>query len=126
MRICAAAERPLLDDDLVICADNAVALSELPHSAFDLIYLDPPFNTGRSQARQTLSVQAAANGVRVGFSGRRYSSRLLRNLSYDDGFGDYLAFLESRRARASVLLAPHGTPYFQLDYRLASYCKLPP
>ena len=124
MRICAAAERPLLDDDLVICADNAVALSALPEAAFDLIYLDPPFNTGRPQARQTLSVQADANGDRVGFSGRRYSSRLLRNLSYEDGFADYLAFLEPRLVRTRELLAPHGTLYFHIDYREAHYCKL--
>ena len=84
---------------------------------FDLVYLDPPFNTGRAQARQTLTVPADADGDRVGFGGRRYRSRLLRTLSYDDAFADYLGFLEPRlapragaagAARDAVL--PHRLP----------------
>jgi site-specific DNA-methyltransferase (adenine-specific) len=91
---------------------------------FDLVYLDPPFNTGRAQARRTLSVLADAGGDRVGFAGRRYRSRLLQTLSYDDAFADYLGFLEPRLARVRELLAPHGTLYFHIDYREAHYCKL--
>jgi site-specific DNA-methyltransferase (adenine-specific) len=124
MRICSAADRLLLDDDLLIAGDNADALDKLPASTFDLIYLDPPFNTGRAQARHTLSVSADSSGDRVGFGGRRYRSTLLQSLSYEDGFGDYLGFLEPRLARARELLAPHGTLYFHIDYREAHYCKL--
>jgi len=113
-----------LEDDLVLAGDNAVALAKLPERFFDLIYMDPPFNTGRSQTRHTLSVQADGDGDRVGFAGRRYRSRLLRSLSYDDAFADYLGFLEPRLARARELLAPHGTLYFHVDYREAHYCKL--
>jgi site-specific DNA-methyltransferase (adenine-specific) len=115
----------VLDDDLVIDGDNAAVLASLPEGAFDLIYMDPPFNTGRTQARRTLSVVAdSAGGDRTGFAGRRYHSRLLQTLSYDDAFGDYLEFLEPRLARARSLLAPHGTLYFHIDYREAHYCKL--
>jgi len=113
-----------LDDDLLIFGENAVALAKLPEAAFDLVYLDPPFNTGRAQARRTLSVAADPDGGRVGFGGRRYSSQLLRTVSYDDAFADYLAFLEPRLVRARDLLAPHGTLYFHIDYREAHYCKL--
>jgi site-specific DNA-methyltransferase (adenine-specific) len=113
-----------LDDDLLVWGDNAQVLAELPERRFDLIYLDPPFNTGRAQARRTLSVAADPAGERVGFGGRRYSSRLLQTLSYDDAFADYLAFLEPRLTRARALLAPHGTLYFHIDYREAHYCKL--
>ncbi len=60
----------------------------------------------------------------MGFGGRRYRSQLLRSLSYDDAFDDYLAFLEPRLARTRELLAPHGTLYFHIDYREAHYCKL--
>jgi site-specific DNA-methyltransferase (adenine-specific) len=91
---------------------------------FDLIYMDPPFNTGRAQARRSMSVAAAEDGDRVGFGGRRYRSRLLQTLAYDDAFGDYLAFLEPRLVRARSLLAVHGTLYFHIDYREAHYCKL--
>jgi site-specific DNA-methyltransferase (adenine-specific) len=111
-------------EDLVIAGDNASAMQRLPQGMFDLIYLDPPFNTGRAQARRTLAVTADALGDRVGFGGRRYRSELLETLSYDDAFGDYLAFLEPRLRRARDLLAPHGTLYFHIDYREAHYCKL--
>ena len=124
MRLQSADEVVCLDDDLVILGDNAPVLTSLPDSRFDLIYMDPPFNTGRAQARRTLEVRADAAGNRVGFQGRRYSSRLLGTLSYDDEFGDYLAFLEPRLTRARELLAPHGTLYFHIDYREAHYCKL--
>ncbi len=124
MRLQSADEPPRLDDDLVVVGDNAPVLRALPEAAFDLVYMDPPFNTGRAQARHTLAVTADADGDRHGFQGRRYSSTLLRTLSYDDQFGDYLAFLEPRLTRARALLAPHGTLYFHIDYREAHYCKL--
>jgi DNA modification methylase len=113
-----------LEDDLLISGDNAVVLEKLPEAKFDLVYLDPPFNTGRAQARRTLAVASDANGDRIGFGGRRYSSSLLQTLSYDDAFADYLGFLEPRVRRARELLAPHGTLYFHIDYREAHYCKL--
>ena len=115
-----------LDDDLVIESDNADVLPHLPAGAFDLIYIDPPFNTGRSRRRRTLTTTRADGdgGDRTGFGGRRYRSRLLSAISYDDGFADYLAFLEPRLREARRLLAPHGTLYFHIDYREAHYCKL--
>jgi site-specific DNA-methyltransferase (adenine-specific) len=117
-------DRLILDDDLVIQGDNAHVLAALPEQTFDLIYVDPPFNTGRSQARHTLSVTARPDGERTGFGGRRYSAQLLRTLSFEDSFQDYLSFLEPRLRRARELLAPHGTLYFHIDYREAHYCKL--
>ena len=124
VRVQSGAQKIELDDDLVIAADNAVVLPRLPEGAFDLVYMDPPFNTGRAQARRTLSVVADAGGERVGFGGRRYRSRVQRMLSYEDEFADYLGFLEQRLRRARDLLAPHGTLYFHIDYREAHYCKL--
>jgi site-specific DNA-methyltransferase (adenine-specific) len=130
MRLQSVADQIVLDDDLVIAGDNAVVLDTLPAGAFDLIYMDPPFNTGRTQSRATLSVQRldkgeeARSGDRVGFGGRRYSSQLLQSLSYDDAFADYLGFLEPRLQAARELLAAHGTLYFHIDYREAHYVKL--
>jgi len=124
MRVQSAADRVLLDDDLVLAGDNELALANLPPAFFDLIYVDPPFNTGRAQTRRTLAVVSDERGDRAGFGGRRYRSRLLRALTYDDAFADYLAFLEPRLTRARDLLAPHGTLYFHIDYREAHYCKL--
>ena len=124
MRVQTAGDAIVLDDDLIIAGDNARVLGSLPGGAFDLIYMDPPFNTGRAQSRRTLSAVTDPAGDRVGFKGRRYRSQLLQTLSFDDGFADYLGFLEPRLARARELLAPHGTLYFHIDYREAHYCKL--
>jgi len=124
VRIQSAGAATLLDDDLVLAGDNEAPLRWLPEACFDLIYMDPPFNTGRLQSRRTLAVQADPDAGRVGFGGRRYRSQLLQSLSYEDQFSDYLGFLEPRLARARELLAPHGTLYFHIDYREAHYCKL--
>jgi site-specific DNA-methyltransferase (adenine-specific) len=113
-----------LDDDLVIAGDNAEVLGHLPAGSFDVIYVDPPFNTGRAQARATTRAVADPTAERVGFGGRRYRSQLLGRLSYDDQFADYLGFLEPRLTRLRELLAPHGTLYFHIDYRESHYCKL--
>jgi site-specific DNA-methyltransferase (adenine-specific) len=113
-----------LDDDLIIHGDNGPVMAMLPDGAFDVIYMDPPFNTGHAQARRTLSVVASPEGERTGFGGRRYQARLINTLSFEDSFGDYLDFLGPRLRRARELLAPHGTLYFHIDYREAHYCKL--
>jgi site-specific DNA-methyltransferase (adenine-specific) len=124
MRLANAGSGFELDDDLVIAGDNLPVLERLPEAAFDLVYMDPPFNTGRSQARNSLAVTADPQAQRIGFGGRRYRTELLQRLSYDDQFGDYLSFLEPRLVRARELLAPHGTLYFHIDYRESHYCKL--
>ena len=124
MRVVSASEELVLHDDLVIAGENALALAKLPDQHFDLVYLDPPFNRGHRQARHTFQSQRSAEGDRVGFGGRRYRSQLLRTLSYEDAFDDYLQFLALRLERCRDLLAPHGTLYFHIDYLQAHYCKL--
>jgi site-specific DNA-methyltransferase (adenine-specific) len=125
MRIQDGGQGPVrLDDDVVIRGDNVDVLGCLPDASFQLIYMDPPFNTGGVQARRSMRVQADPSAARVGFGGRRYRSQLLQTLSYDDAFSDYLGFLEPRLTRARELLSPDGTLYFHIDYREAHYCKL--
>jgi len=116
--------RVALDDDLVIWAENADILSRLPGGSFDLIYIDPPFNTGKTQARKTIEAVPDARGEHLGFAGRRYKTRLLAESSYRDMFEDYLGFLAPRLEEAHRLLASTGTFYFHIDYREAHYCKL--
>lgn len=121
----AAAESIELADDLLIEADNATVLPKLPTARFDLVYIDPPFNTGRAQRRRTVAAeQDDAGGERVGFGGRRYRTRLLADISYDDDRREYLDFIVPRLEHARRLLAVHGTLYLHLDYREAHYCKL--
>ena len=114
----------LPDGDAVWLADNMEVLPGLPAEAFQLIYIDPPFNTGKVQARKTLEMVPDAVGDRTGFGGRRYKTRLLAESSYRDLFDDYLGFLAPRLEEAHRLLAPTGTFYFHIDYREAHYCKL--
>jgi site-specific DNA-methyltransferase (adenine-specific) len=108
----------------IILGENLEVLPGLEDEAFQLIYIDPPFNTGRAQTRKTLETVPDADGDRTGFNGRRYKTRLLAESSYLDDFDDYLAFLEPRLREAHRLLAASGTFYFHIDYREAHYCKL--
>jgi site-specific DNA-methyltransferase (adenine-specific) len=124
MRIQSGDEPITFDEDTVIAGDNLPVLDRLPPATFDLVYMDPPFNTGRAQARNSVAVTADSSASRIGFGGRRYRSQLLQRLSYDDQFDDYLSFLAPRLARTRHLLAPHGTLYFHIDYRESHYCKL--
>jgi site-specific DNA-methyltransferase (adenine-specific) len=89
-----------------------------------MVYADPPFNTGRERRRKTLETRADGQGTRVGFGGRRYSTRLLAESSYRDTFADYLAWLEPRLVQLRRVLAANGTLYLHLDYREAHYVKL--
>jgi site-specific DNA-methyltransferase (adenine-specific) len=111
-------------EDLILLGDNLELLTGFADESFQLVYIDPPFNTGGRQRRRTLETVASPNGDRVGFQGRRYASRLLAESSYRDSFDDYLAFLEPRLREARRLLTTSGTLYFHIDYREAHYCKL--
>ena len=118
-------ERIALDDDLVIEGDCARVLDHLPEGAFELIYIDPPFNTGRPQRTRRLEVaHDEEGGDRAGFGGRRYRSREVSDMAYADSFDDYAGFLRPKLERARELLAPTGTLYVHLDYREAHYVKV--
>lgn len=108
----------------ILLGDNLELLPLLADGSFQLIYIDPPFNTGREQTRRTLQTEPDEDGDRTGFQGRRYASRLLAQSSYRDSFEDYLAFLAPRLEHARRLLTLTGTLYFHIDYREAHYCKL--
>ncbi len=120
----AASETIPLDDDLIVEADCELVLPRLPDARFQLVYLDPPFNTGRERRHSRLRVQAVADGGRAGFAGKRYAASVLGTLAYEDGFDDYLGFLEPKLVQARRLLSVDGTLYFHIDYREAHYCKL--
>jgi site-specific DNA-methyltransferase (adenine-specific) len=111
-------------DDQVIAGDNLAVLPSLPDAAFTLIYLDPPFNTGRAQVRRTMQNRRSADGGRVGFGGHTYDTVRGRVTAYDDVFADYWAFLEPRLEQAWRLLARDGTLYLHLDYREVHYAKV--
>jgi site-specific DNA-methyltransferase (adenine-specific) len=101
VRLLRAADLPSrieLDEDLVVAGENLEVIGRLPREAFDLVYIDPPFNTGR---RQELH--------RTGFA---------------DSHEDFLGFIEPRLRETRELLAAHGTLYFHIDPRESHYCKV--
>ena len=105
--------------------DNLEVLRKLPDARFDLIYIDPPFNTGRRQRRTQLRTELAADGDRVGWSEKRYRTTRIASRWFADTFGDdYLAFLEPRLEEAHRLLAPAGSFFLHLDYREVHYAKV--
>ena len=110
--------------NLVHFGDNLPVLEGLPSSSIPLIYVDPPFNTGRTQARTRLRTTRSIRGDRVGFKGERYESVRLDAKSFPDSFQDYLGFLAPRLEEAHRVLAPTGSLYVHLDYREVHYCKV--
>jgi len=111
-------------ENRIVLGDNLDVAPALPDESFQMVYVDPPFNTGKPQVRRTLATEQDGTASRVGFGGRRYRSQLLAESSYRDEFADYLAFLEPRLRHAHRLLTASGTLYFHIDYREAHYCKL--
>lgn len=104
--------------------DNFPVLRELPGGSVNLIYIDPPFNTGKVQRRTQLSTVRDEDGDRTGFQGKRYRTVKLGSKAYSDLFDDYLAFLEPRLVEARRVLAANGSLFFHIDYREAHYCKI--
>ena len=112
---------------LVVHGDALDVTAQLPDGGFTIVYLDPPFNTGRQQRRRsTTSVRSAEDSTTsvAGFKGVRYERIRGDLMGYDDRFEDYWSFLEPRLAEAWRLLAPDGTLYLHLDYREAHYAKV--
>jgi site-specific DNA-methyltransferase (adenine-specific) len=108
----------------VYFGDNLPILQAMPAASVDLVYIDPPFNTGKVQGRTQIKTARSEAGDRTGFGGRRYETIKVGARSYADLFDDYLAFLEPRLVEAHRVLAAHGSLYFHIDYREVHYCKV--
>lgn len=104
--------------------DNLAVMRGWPGASFDLIYIDPPFNTGKAQSRTQMRTVRDEEGDRTGFKGQRYRTIRLGTKSYADAFDDYLAFLEPRLLEAHRLLRPAGSFFLHLDYREVHYAKV--
>jgi site-specific DNA-methyltransferase (adenine-specific) len=105
-------------------SDNLPILQSLQSESINLIYIDPPFNTGKVQGRTQIRTIRSEDGDRVGFQGQRYETVKIGSKSYSDLFDNYLSFLEPRLKEAYRVLASNGTLYFHIDYREVHYCKI--
>ena len=108
----------------VLQGDNLPLLRALPDASIDLVYTDPPFNTGGPRRQRRLRTTADPHGDRTGFGGRRYRSETRSDHTYADTFHDYLGFLEPRLRELHRLLAPTGALYLHLDAREVHYVKV--
>lgn len=109
----------------IIYGDNLEILQSIEPESVALMYIDPPFNTGRRQTRTRIrTVRDETRGDRTGFQGRRYKTIELSTSGYDDNFDDYLGFLEPRFLEARRVLAPDGSFFLHVDYREVHYCKV--
>ena len=104
--------------------DNLPILRSLDDASFDLIYIDPPFNTGKTRTQTSVRTVRDDDGDRRGFGGNRYRTETLGTQSFDDVFDDYPAFLGSRLEQARRLLRSDGSLFVHLDPREAHYCKV--
>ncbi|HUY10416.1 MAG TPA: site-specific DNA-methyltransferase, partial [Candidatus Dormibacteraeota bacterium] len=84
-------------------------LRGLPDNSTQMIYIDPPFNTGKTQRRISLKTVRSAEGHRSGFKGQAYSSERVSALQYLDIHDDYLGWLEERLVEGHRVLDQRGT-----------------
>jgi len=108
----------------IIQGENLEVLRGLPSESAQLIYIDPPFNTGRRQTRTRIKTVRDEGGDRTGFQGQRYRTEKLGESGYSDDFDDFLGFLRPRLEQAYRILSPQGSFFFHIDYREVHYCKI--
>lgn len=114
-----------MSDNLIYYGDNQDILPTIPDGSVDLIYIDPPFNTGKVQQRtQIRTIRDDDNGDRVGFQGRKYRTEEVGTKGFIDYFDDFMEFLRPRILEAYRILAADGTFFLHIDYREVHYCKV--
>ena len=109
----------------IILADNLEILPELDDESVDLVYIDPPFNTGKTQIRTTIrTVRDPKRGDRVGFGGKMYRTEKGDTRGFEDTFDDFIEFIEPRLREIRRLLKPAGSLFLHIDHREVHYCKV--
>jgi site-specific DNA-methyltransferase (adenine-specific) len=116
----------------IVHGENLSVLRSLEAASFDLIYIDPPFNTGKRQTRPRIKTIRDADGDRTGFGGHRYRTEKVEAApgaddplhGYLDQFDDYIGFLRPRLEEARRLLKPEGSFFLHVDPREVHYCKV--
>lgn len=114
-------------ENQILHGDNLPLLKKIPTESVSLIYIDPPFNTGKRQSRKrikTTAVSGGASGDRVGFGGKRYCTKVVGESGYNDSFDDYLAFLRPRLQEAYRILTVNGSLFFHIDWRESARCRM--
>jgi len=108
----------------VFIGDNLLLLKELPSASIELIYIDPPFNTGKIQRRDNYKVIKSKNKKNNGFKGLGYDLEKTSTNQYLDKFDDFYNFINPRLEEAYRVLSENGSLYLHIDYREVHYIKI--
>ena len=115
----------LVTQPRIVFGDNLEVIGRLPDACAQLVYIDPPFNTGKRQERKRLrTVRDDSKGDRTGFQGKRYRTIEVGKSGYADAFSDYLGFLRPRLTEAHRLLDSTGSFFLHVDQNESHYCKV--
>jgi len=104
--------------------DNLDILKKIQPESINLVYVDPPFNTGKIQSRTRIKTTRSEKGDRKGFKGNTYKTEILGEKSYPDIFDNYIDFLRPRVEQTQRILTPNGSFFLHLDYREIHYAKV--
>ncbi len=104
--------------------DNMDVLKEMESGSVNLVYIDPPFNTGKIQSRKRIETVRSEDGDRIGFKGHTYKTRVLGEQSFFDIYDDYIRFLRDRIEQTERVLTSDGSFFLHLDYREIHYAKV--
>jgi site-specific DNA-methyltransferase (adenine-specific) len=109
----------------LLLGDNWGVLRALPDGCIDLVYIDPPFGTGRVRRLDSIKT-GSGERRRRGFGGREYRFQVVSGQSYRDDLApqDYLDFLEQRLVQIHRVLKPEGSLYLHLDFRVSHHARL--
>lgn len=89
-------------------------MRSLPDASIDLIYVDPPFFTGREQRART----NGANGDGTANGGHAFAD------SWSGGISAYVAWLRGRVVEMRRLLSDRGVLYLHCDWHAGHYIKV--
>ena len=90
--------------------NNLHVLQTLPSDEFNLVYADPPFNTGVTQKRKRV----------------KKGEHLLNEskLAFADKFDDFIPWLRARVEEIHRVMTPDGSFFLHMDYREIHYAKV--
>ena len=104
--------------------DNMHVLKEIESGSVNLVYVDPPFNTGKIQSRKRIETVRSEDGDRTGFQGHTYKTKVIGEQSFLDIYDDYIRFLRDRIEETERVLTSDGSFFLHLDYREIHYAKV--
>ena len=104
--------------------DNMDVLKEIESGSVNLVYVDPPFNTGKIQSRKRIETVRSEDGDRTGFQGHTYKTKVIGEQSFLDIYDDYMRFLRDRIEETERVLTSDGSFFLHLDYREIHYAKV--